>query len=287
MTTYYTAPQGISEPAAMVLAEAGVVRLLGGEHPDIEWVRCKPPQTDARIIVSPATGRTHLANVPDEPELVQIKKSPNPSNEKSWTVDCIWEVPLKVFTLSDIDQDLLRSIRSTSEVAIGLLIQLMRFNASREENRPGTRIQGKRFYSTTRGRVAGHLVQSLIHMDAIAVNRLEWADIVFVTSKYKEPADRDHLTERLTHLKKGAFVVNTARSELVDKKAMAAALASGQVAGYAEDVTDGNTEWFDLMRREGRNVVYTEHLGGFAKESLEEVETALAQVVVDWLNGDK
>ncbi|KAA1474029.1 NAD-dependent formate dehydrogenase [Dentipellis sp. KUC8613] len=43
-------------------------------------------------------------------------------------------------------------------------------------------------------------------------------------------------TELLKHFKKGAWLVNTARGAICDKDAVAAAVASGQLAGYAGDV---------------------------------------------------
>ncbi|KAJ3516897.1 hypothetical protein NLJ89_g840 [Agrocybe chaxingu] len=42
--------------------------------------------------------------------------------------------------------------------------------------------------------------------------------------------------ELLKHFKKGAWIVNTARGAICDKDAIAAALASGQITGYAGDV---------------------------------------------------
>ena len=40
----------------------------------------------------------------------------------------------------------------------------------------------------------------------------------------------------LKHFKKGAWLVNTARGAICDKDSVAAALKSGQIAGYAGDV---------------------------------------------------
>jgi len=44
--------------------------------------------------------------------------------------------------------------------------------------------------------------------------------------------------ELLSHFKKGAWLVNTARGAICDKDAVAAALKSGQISGYSGDVWD-------------------------------------------------
>jgi len=44
--------------------------------------------------------------------------------------------------------------------------------------------------------------------------------------------------ELLQHFKRGAWLVNTARGAICDKDAVAAALASGRLSGYAGDVWD-------------------------------------------------
>merc|ERR1712000_268003 len=50
--------------------------------------------------------------------------------------------------------------------------------------------------------------------------------------------DMEHLfnTELLSTMKRGAYIVNTARGKICDRDAIARALRSGQLAGYAGDV---------------------------------------------------
>jgi phosphoglycerate dehydrogenase-like enzyme len=65
---------------------------------------------------------------------------------------------------------------------------------------------------------------------------LEQADVV--TLHAPSTAETRHLLNRETlgRLKRGAYVVNTARGELIDEEALLAALHSGQVGGAALDV---------------------------------------------------
>ncbi|KAJ3494082.1 hypothetical protein NLJ89_g10884 [Agrocybe chaxingu] len=61
----------------------------------------------------------------------------------------------------------------------------------------------------------------------------------------------------LKHFKKGAWIVNTARGAICDKDAIATALASGQINGYAGDVWNVQPAPRDHVWRTMKN-----HLGG-------------------------
>jgi formate dehydrogenase len=51
------------------------------------------------------------------------------------------------------------------------------------------------------------------------------------------PSTRHYINEKkLKLMKRGAYLINTARAELVDRDAVIAALQSGHLAGYAGDV---------------------------------------------------
>ena len=77
--------------------------------------------------------------------------------------------------------------------------------------------------------------------------------------------------------KKNAYFVNTARGEIVDSEALLCALCSGQLAGAALDVLDGEFEpGFDtrakdhpLIRyaRENSNLIITPHIAGSTKDA--------------------
>ncbi len=97
---------------------------------------------------------------------------------------------------------------------------------------------------------------------------LEQADLI---SLHCPPMHRDrpvidHAT--LAIMKPGVLVVNTARAELIDGPALAAALATGHVAGAAIDVFDPEPPVNDpLVHRD--NVIATPHIGGFTNESVD------------------
>ena len=100
----------------------------------------------------------------------------------------------------------------------------------------------------------------------------------FVSLHCPGGAENRHLinAERLASMKRGAFLVNTARGDVVDQKALVAALDSGTIAGAGLDVYDGEPDVPGaLMRME--NVVLLPHLGS----ATEETRVAMGMKAVD------
>jgi len=88
-------------------------------------------------------------------------------------------------------------------------------------------------------------------------------------------------------MKKGAYVVNTARGPLIDETALIAALDAGQVGGAGLDVvaTEPLAKDSPLLGRD--NVIISPHTAFYSIEALEELQSKCASDVARVLSGEK
>jgi D-3-phosphoglycerate dehydrogenase / 2-oxoglutarate reductase len=86
----------------------------------------------------------------------------------------------------------------------------------------------------------------------------------------------------ISQMKRGARLINCARGELIDEAALAEALRSGQLAGAALD-TFAVEPPVSSPLASLPNVIATPHIAGSTREAQEEVGTAIAQQIRDYL----
>lgn len=97
----------------------------------------------------------------------------------------------------------------------------------------------------------------------------------------------------IRRVKRGCFLINTARGSLVDEEAVAAALAEGRLAGYAADVFEME-DWArpdrpssvspHLLADRDRTVL-TPHIGSAERNARRDAELEMAHSILDYLAG--
>jgi D-3-phosphoglycerate dehydrogenase len=119
-------------------------------------------------------------------------------------------------------------------------------------------------------------------------------DTLFKTSDYVSvhapllPATRGMMNaSAFAKMKKGAYIVNTARGPLIDEPALIAALDSGQIGGAGLDVVAAEPLAKDSPLLGRDNVIISPHTAFYSIEALNELQTKCATDVARVLSGEK
>jgi phosphoglycerate dehydrogenase-like enzyme len=91
----------------------------------------------------------------------------------------------------------------------------------------------------------------------------------------------------LAAMKPGALFVNTSRGEIVDERALAAALADGRLGGAGLDVFEVEPLPHDSPLIEMESAVLTPHSAAFSEQALAEVRTRALDDALRVLAGDQ
>lgn len=93
--------------------------------------------------------------------------------------------------------------------------------------------------------------------------------------------------EAFSKMKRGIYIVNTARGPLIDEAALIAALDSGQVGAAALDVVEVEPMPKDSPLLGRDNVIITPHTAFYSVEALAELQSKAASDVARVLSGEK
>lgn len=212
------------------------------------------------------------------------------------------------------ETDFLRSIRATAEHTIALMLVIMRRlpaaidhvrNGGWNRDRfKGHELVGKRVGIVGHGRL-GRLVAGYLQAfgcDVVACDPdpveppevplvslddlLASCDIVSLHVNLDAGTEGFFDAGCFRSMRKGAWLVNTARGELVDEVALLEALRSGSIAGAALDVLAAEESRGMALHplvsyaREHENLVITPHIGGATFESMASTERFLAEKLI-------
>jgi D-3-phosphoglycerate dehydrogenase / 2-oxoglutarate reductase len=126
------------------------------------------------------------------------------------------------------------------------------------------------------------------NVEGVSFDRLcEISDFVSVHAPLL-PATRGILNaDAFAKMKKGVFIINTARGPLIDEPALIAALDSGKVGGAALDVVAVEPLAKDSPLIGRDNVILTPHTAFYSVEALTELQSKAATDVARVLAGEK
>jgi D-3-phosphoglycerate dehydrogenase len=140
---------------------------------------------------------------------------------------------------------------------------------------------GLRILATTRSRR-----QPLPDVRLVALDEL-LAESNYVSLHLPLTAETRHFIDaaQLAKMKPSAYLINTARGGLIDRVALAAALAGGRLAGAALDVQDPEPPDLSQPPYNDPRVIVTPHAAFVSQESLANLRERAARQVVDRLQG--
>lgn len=214
------------------------------------------------------------------------------------------------------EYEFLKKVRATAELTIGLTLALLRHIPDATESvKAGTwnrdLFRGRELFEKTAGIVGmgrlGNIVAGYFRAFGMRVigydprpdfpldkaeraeslaALLEQSDIVSIHANYDESTKGLFRVEHFEKMKKSAILINTSRGGIVDDKALLWALETGQIAGAALDVLDGEPtiEQDHPVLEYARihsNLLVSPHIGGNTEESFVKTENFLALRVLE------
>lgn len=112
------------------------------------------------------------------------------------------------------------------------------------------------------------------------------SDVVSVHARLTDQTRRMFDADAFAAMRRGVCFVNTARGELVDEQALAAALASGQIGSVALDVFDPEPPDVDSPLLGHPAAVGTPHLAGASQQVALESAAKVAAAAAGYLRGE-
>ena len=116
---------------------------------------------------------------------------------------------------------------------------------------------------------------------------LQASDVVTMHLRLSARTEKTIGAAEFALLRPTAFLVNTARSGLVEERALVDALRNGRIAGAALDVFDEEPLPVDHPLRHLPNTVVTPHIGGVTRERYSEDYAEAMEDVLSFLSGHR
>lgn len=225
----------------------------------------------------------------------------------------------KGITVLSLRSEDLKAVTGTAELAFALILSLTRrvpeaLDAVRSGNWErekflGNNLSGKTLGIVGLGRLGSLMAQygRTFGMRVIAYDPYQDAsdsaqlvdfntllaksDVVSIHAPLSSETTNMFNEEVLSRMKQGAFLINTARSPIVNEAEVLIALKNKKIAGYAADVLSGENEFGkDVSKhpliayaQDHRNLIITPHIGGYTAESRATTDVIIAKKVYETL----
>jgi D-3-phosphoglycerate dehydrogenase len=113
---------------------------------------------------------------------------------------------------------------------------------------------------------------------------LKESDILTVHLSLNEETYKFLNKERLSKMKRGAFLINTSRGAIVDEEALLEMLENGHLAGAALDVFEYEPPKSEVEKKLLRldKIIATPHIGAQTKEAMEEEGKEVARIIIEF-----
>lgn len=228
---------------------------------------------------------------------------------------------IKILSLKGEDE-FLKTVTGTAELAFGLLIDLFRMVSAgfesvkkgewdREKFR-GHNLKGKTLGVLGLGRLGQMMVGygSAFGMHTIAhdpyakeeifkdsgCRRVDFETLIKESDAISIHVHLSQETENLfskdsfEKMKEGIFLINTSRGKIVNEEDLAGFLESGKIGGYAADVLTNETKFGKNFESDPlveyakthKNVIITPHIGGMTHESREATDVFISRKLADY-----
>lgn len=126
-------------------------------------------------------------------------------------------------------------------------------------------------------------------------NVLVQSDFIVLSVPYRQATEHLIGTSQMERIKPGSLLINVGRGSVVDEKAIAQALRTGRLGGYAADVfefedwarPDRPKEIFPGLLASQLNTLFTPHLGSAIDQVRLDIAMEAARNIVSALHGDR
>lgn len=126
---------------------------------------------------------------------------------------------------------------------------------------------------------------TIVRADSIATIFRE-SDIISLHTSLTPETRHMVNSDSIKTMKKGAIILNCARGEIVDSKALADALNSGYLGGYGADVLDEEPPPADHPLIHAKNCIVTPHIGSRTHESVQRQATMAVRNLINTMKGE-